>query len=154
MISIAHLIPALQIAIGPVILISGIGLLLLTMTNRYGRIIDKSRILSVELTDADEKSSHAIRAQLTIMWQRARLVRMAIFLSSMSALAAAVMIIVLFFIALLDVETAWLVGSSFIFSMACLIASLIFFIYDINRSLWALKLELAENLKDPGKKAG
>ena len=35
-----ELIPVLQVAIGPVILISGVGLLLLTLTNRFGRIID------------------------------------------------------------------------------------------------------------------
>ena len=33
----------LQVAIGPVILISGVGLLLLTMTNRLGRAIDRAR---------------------------------------------------------------------------------------------------------------
>jgi hypothetical protein len=33
--SVAQLIPVLQTAIGPVILISGVGLLILTMTNRH-----------------------------------------------------------------------------------------------------------------------
>ena len=44
-----ELIPLLQTAIGPVILISGVGLLLLSMTNRFGRIIDRSRILAHEM---------------------------------------------------------------------------------------------------------
>jgi len=35
--TLTQLIPVLQVAIGPVILISGVGLLLLSMTNRYGR---------------------------------------------------------------------------------------------------------------------
>lgn len=42
---IGELVPVQQVAIGPVILISGIGLLLLTVTNRFGRILDRSRIL-------------------------------------------------------------------------------------------------------------
>ena len=37
------LIPILQVAIGPVILVSGVGLLLLSMTNRLGRIVDRRR---------------------------------------------------------------------------------------------------------------
>ena len=45
----AELVPVLQVAVGPVILISGVGLLLLTMTNRFGRIIDRSRILAAQL---------------------------------------------------------------------------------------------------------
>jgi len=44
--SLHELIPVLQVAIGPVILISGIGLLLLGMTNRYGRTIDRARELA------------------------------------------------------------------------------------------------------------
>ena len=43
--SLEKIIPMLQVAIGPVILISGIGLLLLTMTNRLGRAIDRARLL-------------------------------------------------------------------------------------------------------------
>ena len=38
----AELIPVLQMAVGPVILISGIGLILLSMTNRFGRVIDRA----------------------------------------------------------------------------------------------------------------
>ena len=38
-------IPTLQTAIGPVILISGVALLLLTMTNRLGRAIDRARLI-------------------------------------------------------------------------------------------------------------
>ncbi|MFN9975717.1 MAG: DUF2721 domain-containing protein, partial [Phycisphaerae bacterium] len=34
--TVPDLIPVLQVAIGPVILISGVGLLLLSMTNRLG----------------------------------------------------------------------------------------------------------------------
>ncbi len=45
MISIKELIPVLQVAIGPVILISGVGLLLLSMTNRLSRVIERARNL-------------------------------------------------------------------------------------------------------------
>jgi hypothetical protein len=42
------LFPDLQIAIAPVILISGVGLLLLSMTNRLGRTIDRARQLVMQ----------------------------------------------------------------------------------------------------------
>ena len=44
--NLAEIIPVLQVSIGPVILISGVGLLLLTMTNRLGRAIDRARQLA------------------------------------------------------------------------------------------------------------
>ncbi len=140
--SIAQLIPVLQTAIGPAILISGVGLLLLTMTNRLGRTIDRARLLARELATSETERAK-ISAQLQVLWSRARLIRLAIALASMSALAAAILIILLFFTALWQVETAWLIGAVFIVCMLCLIGSLVVFIHDVNRALAALKLELA-----------
>jgi Cu/Ag efflux pump CusA len=74
---------------------------------------------------------------------RARLIRTAIMLSAMSALAAAILIIVIFFTALWQLEAALLIGALFILCMLCLIGALIFVILDINQSLMALKLEMA-----------
>ena len=143
--SVTQLIPILQTAIGPMILISGFGLLLLTMTNRLGRVIDRARILAGQHPSATADRQAKVKAQLHILWRRARLIRAAIALASTSALAAAILIIVLFFAALWQVETAWVIGGLFIGSMTCLIGSLIVFIHDINQSLAALKLELAQN---------
>jgi hypothetical protein len=140
--TVAQLIPILQTAIGPVILISGIGLLLLTMTNRLGRAIDRARILSADLVIASDVARPALQAQLGILWNRARLIRAAITLAALSALFAAILIIVLFFTALWQLETAWLIGALFVLCMACLIASLALFIHDVNQSLAALKLEI------------
>ena len=146
---VTQLVPVLQTAIGPVILISGIGLLLLTMTNRLGRAIDRARILVGTLPDTTETRRVKIAAQLQILWRRARLIRLAIALASVSALAAAILIIVLFLTALWQIETSWIIVILFIVCMLCLIGSLALFIHDINQSLAALKLELeAEGIGD------
>jgi hypothetical protein len=139
---VTDLIPILQTAIGPVILISGVGLLLLTMTNRLGRAIDRARQLDSALPTADPLAHAALEAQLRILFGRARLIRTAIALASMSALAAAVLVILLFFAALMDIASPWLISSLFVICMICLILSLVLFIHDINRSLAALRLEL------------
>jgi len=139
--SVSQLIPLLQTAIGPVILISGIGLLLLTMTNRYGRVIDRSRMLVDDLPNSTEKNRDKVVAQLQILWRRARLIRLVITLSSLSALSAAILIIVIFITALWVIELTGIIVITFIFCMTTLIASLTLFIFDINQSLGALKLE-------------
>ncbi len=141
--TITQLIPVLQTAIGPVILISGVGLLLLSMTNRLGRTIDRARLLAREIPVAGDSNLGKVTAQLRVLWRRARLIRLAIALSSMSALAAAVLIIVLFLTALWQIDTAWLIAALFVICMVCLIGSLIVFIHDVNQGLAALKLELA-----------
>jgi Cu/Ag efflux pump CusA len=142
--SVAQLIPVLQTAIGPTILISGVGLLLLTMTNRLARTIDRARITARELPSSNDADRAKGVEQLRVLWRRARLIRLAIALASTSALFAAILIIVLFVTALLQTENAWLICALFIVCLACLIASLMVFIHDINRGLMALKLELPE----------
>ena len=141
--SVAQMLPVLQTAIGPMILISGLGLVLLTMTNRLGRTIDRVRILAAILPTATESKHAKVSAQLQILWRRARLIRTAIMLCATSALASAILIIVIFFTALWQLEVALLIGALFILSMLCLIGALIFVILDINQSLMALKLEMA-----------
>ena len=141
--SVAQLIPVLQTAIGPTILISGVGLLLLTMTNRLARTIDRARTVASELPNpgAPDHTQHV--EQLQVLWRRARLIRLSIALASLSALFAAILIIVLFVTALLQIENVWLICALFIICLICLIGSLMVFIHDINLALAALKLELA-----------
>lgn len=143
-ISIDEFIPVLQIAIGPVILISGVALLLLTMTNRLGRIVDRSRLLWRELHQAPGADRGAIRAQLKILTTRAHLLRLAITLASVSLLFAAVLIIALFLIVLLKFEGAWLIIVLFTACMLSLIGALIAFIKDVNQTLVAFKLDIKE----------
>jgi hypothetical protein len=134
----AELIPVLQIAIGPVILISGVGLLLLTMTNRLGRAIDRARILA-SYTKKDRKD---IEGQITILWLRARILRLAIQLASASALCSCLLVVSLFFTVLMKIEIAWLISSLFIGSMVFLVGALVLFLRDINKSLGALRIEI------------
>lgn len=140
--SLSELIPVIQTAIGPMILISGVGLLLLTMTNRLGRVIDRVRILSHDLDSVPEEIQKRQIEQLVILWRRARLIRLAIALTSVSALCAAILIILIFLLALLKLDTPWLMAGLFIICMGSLIGALIAFIKDINQTLAALKLEV------------
>jgi hypothetical protein len=142
--SVAELIPVLQTAIGPVILISGIGLLLLTMTNRLGRVIDRARLLDAQFVDLLGPQRERKAAQLSVLWRRARILQLAITLSSTSALCAAILIVVIFLTALLQHENPWLISVLFILCVTFLIVSLVLFIHDINQSLAALKLELED----------
>jgi len=142
--SITELIPVLQMAVGPVILISGVGLLLLSMTNRLGRVIDRARMLHRELRTETQMDRNRIRAQVEILHRRATLIRRAIILASVSALLAAFLIITLFLAALSHLDAGWLILILFTGCLAALIWSLIVSIRDINQSLLALKLESGE----------
>ena len=139
---VQELIPVLQVAIGPVILISGVGLLLLTLTNRYGRTIDRSRQLVRESRECSDGDRQRLEGQIEILYRRAGLIRLSILLAGVSVLLASVLIIVLFLTALWKLEVGLLISLLFIACMVSLSGSLVAFIRDINLSLGALKLEL------------
>ncbi|HUL76631.1 MAG TPA: DUF2721 domain-containing protein [Vicinamibacteria bacterium] len=140
--TVRDLIPILQVAIGPVILISGVGLLLLSMTNRFGRVIDRARLLARSLDDATPEQRERALAQIAILAVRGRLVRLSITFAAVSLLLAAILIITLFVTALLGWEHAAFLAALFIACMVTLVVSILLFIRDINLSLAALKLEL------------
>jgi hypothetical protein len=140
--SVHQFIPVLQTAVGPIILISGIGMIILSMSNRLGRVVDRSRILAEKLPMANDADRAALATQLRIAWARGRIIRMSLALVIMSALFAALLILVLFFSALWEFHDVWLIGGLFVICMVCLSGSLILYLHDINRSLVALKMEL------------
>jgi hypothetical protein len=136
------LVPTIQLAVGPVILISGVGLLLLSMTNRLGRVIDRSRQLCDVIRRPERSDFEQIGTQLVILSRRARLIRAAIALSSGSVLLAALLVIALFLSALFHWETAGMIAVLFIACLTALIGSLVVFLRDINVSLEALDVEI------------
>ncbi|MGE3707976.1 MAG: DUF2721 domain-containing protein [Vicinamibacterales bacterium] len=142
MVQVPELIPILQVAVGPVILISGVGLLLLVMTNRFGRVIDRSRQVALELRTGRAASPDGARAQLDILLTRARIVRLAIAAASMSALLAAVLVIVIFVGALFQLTLALPIVALFVSCLTSLVVSLVLFLRDVNVSLKALRLEV------------
>jgi len=140
--ALEQIIPELRDAVGPVILISGVGLLLLTLTNRLGRAIDRARQKIHELPALTGPDRARTQGQVDILFRRARIIRLAILFSVTSALLAAVLVIMVFVSAWLQWHQGWPLGVTFVVCLLSLCASLIAFMEDINLSLHALKLEL------------
>ena len=137
-----HIVLILQMSVGPAIMISGGGLLLLVMTNRFGRIVDRSRLLAEELRDAAATDTRRVRRELAILIRRARLQRLAIAFTSVSVLLAAGLVIVMFLAGVGAEDASRPIVAMFSLCMGCLIIGLVYFIVDVNASLVALKIEL------------
>jgi len=144
-IPLSQLIPVLQVAIGPVILISGVGLLLLTLSNRFGRAVDRSRQLGREMREAAEADRQRLGRQVEILYRRARVIRLSIIMAAVSVLLASLLIIGLFLTALWSWEVGLVIVLLFVGCLSSLIVSLAAFIRDIQLSLHALKLELQQD---------
>ncbi|MBC8478585.1 DUF2721 domain-containing protein [bacterium] len=136
----------LQLSITPVALISGVGLLLLSMTNRLARTIDISRNLDRELQQAAPENLVPIQVQIRILYNRSRYLRCAISLALTSILFASLIIFCLFAISYLQWQLNHLVMSFWGLGIICLVLSIIYFIHDITLTLRALKLNLQQHL--------
>ena len=145
-----ELIPVLQVAIGPVILISGISLFLLTLTNRFARTIDRSRELGGQIRNLPEDEQQ-LAGQIEILYRRARLIRLSIITAATGLLLASGLIVALFVTALMRWEAGLLISVFFVCSMLSLIVSLGAFMKDIQLSLAALALELGCKAACPAK---
>lgn len=136
------IIPVLQTAIGPVILISGVGLLLLTMTNRIARAVDRARALLARGT-VDGKP----QTQLRVLLKRTKILQQAIFLVTSSALCAALLVVTIFLSPFVRMSTGWLVSVLFVGAMAALILALVQFMRDVALSLKALEADVPDDLR-------
>lgn len=135
----------LTASIAPVIVISGIGLLLLSITNRYGRAIDRARLLMRELQNTDPSSAHVrhLEEQLRHTHQRARLLRGSMVYSSVSIFFVTLTILSLFAQQVFRLPLDILALTFFALCMACLVISIAYSIRDITVSLAALEMELS-----------
>lgn len=126
---------ALQLAVSPVILISACGMLLLSMTNRLGRAIDRARTLGRESPTPNE-------AEIQILVGRAKCIRASILFLSLCIFLTAVLILALFVSVYLSFDITFFIGTLFVLSILCLGISLGYFIFDINSSLRAMEADL------------
>ncbi len=135
----------LTACIAPVIVISGIGLLLLSITNRYGRAIDRARLIMRELQSHDASSADIrhLEEQLRHTHQRARILRASMIYGSLSIFFVSLMILSFFAEQVFQLQTDFVALPFFAACVVSLVASIYYSIRDITVSLRALELEMS-----------
>ncbi|MDR3747214.1 MAG: DUF2721 domain-containing protein [Acidobacteriota bacterium] len=131
-------------AIAPVIVISGVGLLLLSITNRYGRAIDRARLLKRDLDESEPGHARVkhLEEQLQHTHQRARLLRSSMIYASWSIFFVSLTILSLFAEGVLGLHLDLVALPFFALCLLALVVSIYYSIRDISVSLAALELEL------------
>lgn len=119
---------AIQQAVAPVFLLTGIGSILGVLTNRLGRAVDRSRRLSEITAEHMRDSSQPEMSNLTM---RTRWIRRAITLCTLSALCVCLSIAALFVAVQLRFDLSGAVSLLFIAAMLALIAGLLCFLREI-----------------------
>jgi len=136
-----NLLNVLQASISPMALISGVGLLLLSLTNRFSRVTDRLRELSRARGGFHGPSPRGER-QVGVFMRRAQILRGAINGAVGCALFASVLVLVLFAVAAFRAPLDWLVLLLFTLSLLFLIVSVGLFLWDMHLSLVAVEEEM------------
>ena len=136
----------LQACITPVALISGVGLLLLTITNRLARTIDRTRQLVAELNNGPVKNLLEKQNEIRILYQRSRYLRISIGTMVISVISSSLIIPTLFFMTLLDLDLRFIGYPLFVLSILSILVSSVYFFMDVRLSLHALNMEAADYL--------
>ncbi|MEQ8558509.1 MAG: DUF2721 domain-containing protein [Henriciella sp.] len=127
---IAHII---QLAVAPVFLIAGIGALLTVLTNRLGRVVDRTRALEVELSIEQPTETHPRWAkELVLLDRRMAWINRAITLSTLAMLFVCLVIVTLFAGQLLSFNLSVIIAVLFILTMAALVTALGSFLWEIH----------------------
>ena len=125
---IAH---AIQLAIAPVFLLTGIAALLGVMANRLARIIDRARFYEQTWEGLDEPARAAARGELPALEHRRHLASWAINFCTSAALLVCVVIAALFVEAFFHTDLKWLAGVLFIGVMIAPIGGLGCFLREV-----------------------
>jgi Protein of unknown function (DUF2721) len=145
--NIESLSKLMQLSISPTVLISAVGLLLLSVTNRLGRAIDRSRSIVKELDLEEIVAREDSTAQLNILIRRASLLRLSVCLLVMSIFFSCLMILFLFLKGFWEMQIDMVVIGIFSMNMAVLLGAMGYLLADIFLSLRALKIEVSRHLK-------
>jgi len=125
---IAH---AIQLAIAPVFLLTGIAALLGVMANRLARIIDRARYYEQTWERMDEGARTAARGELADLERRRHLASWAINFCTSAALLVCIVIATLFIEAFFIADLKWLAGALFVGVMIALIGGLGCFLREV-----------------------
>jgi hypothetical protein len=136
-VAVAH---AIQLAVAPVFLLSGIGAMLAVMTSRLGRIIDRARYLEEQLVDVSPEFISTLQIDLKLLSQRAKLIYLAIALCTTTALLVCAVIAFLFVSAFLQFDASVVVALLFIVAMSTFVLGLLWFLREIYVGTISLRI--------------
>jgi hypothetical protein len=132
---------AIQLALTPVFLLTGIAGLLGVMASRLARIIDRGRRLTEETPTGITLPPDKIALELRALERRRHFTSAAITACTVSALLVCLVIAMLFVEALLDLNLKWVQGMLFTGATVGLIVGLAFFLREVHLATQTVRIE-------------
>ena len=123
---------AIQLALGPVFLLTGIAGMLNVMSGRLSRIIDRGRALTEKAEVIATYDETEIRTELLMLERRRHITSRAINMITIAALLVCLVIVTLFLEAMFFLHLNLLIGVLFILATLCLVIGLAYFLREVH----------------------
>lgn len=133
---------AIQLAIAPVFLLTGIGGLLGVMANRLARVIDRARRVEGSWRDMDAVAKAAATPEMHNLERRRRVISWAINFCTTAALFICLCIVTLFVEEFFGRNVKWLAGVLFVTAMVALICGLSCFLREVYLATHTTSIDL------------
>lgn len=133
---------AIQLALAPVFLLTGIAGLLNVMASRLARIIDRGRCLIEQELPQHLQDPDIFKKELSRLERRRHYASLAITACTCSALLVCTVIAVIFLQVLLQAEFKWLISSLFMASTLTLIVGLAYFLREVHLATRTVRIQV------------
>ncbi|MGB3078483.1 MAG: DUF2721 domain-containing protein [Saprospiraceae bacterium] len=132
---------AIQLALGPVFLLTGIAGMLNVMSGRLSRIIDRGRALMenpVVIATYDPAGMHT---EMNMLERRRHITSIAITMCTVAALMVCLVIVSLFLEVMFTIPLNWFIGALFILATLSLVIGLSYFLREVHLSSISVRIK-------------
>lgn len=140
--SLADVSRAIQLALAPVFLLTGIAGILNVTASRVARIVDRGRALTEGRSTLPDMGR--LPGELHLLERRRYLASLAITACTIAALLLCMLIVMLFLEVMLDMPLKWLIGGLFAASTLALVVGLSFFLREVHLAMQSIHLHLPD----------
>ena len=139
--TINNIADAIQLALGPVFLLTGIAGLLNVMSGRLSRIIDRGRSMKEKPEVIASYDEAAVKSELNMLERRRHITSLAITMCTVAALMVCLVIMSLFLEVMFSIPLNWLIGALFVLATLSLVVGLTYFLREVHLSTTAVRIK-------------
>lgn len=132
---------AIQLALGPVFLLTGIAGMLNVMSGRLSRIIDRGRALMEKQEVIDTYDQAGIQTEMNMLERRRHITSIAITMCTVAALMVCLVIVSLFLEVMFSIPLNWFIGALFILATLSLVTGLSYFLREVHLSSISVRIK-------------
>lgn len=131
----------LQAAVTPIVLISGVGLILLSLINRFSHATTRTRALLAERRACEGARREVLSREIAVLLRRCRILRWSVTFIVISTVLSSLIVVGSVLSAAAKVDSTIFLTAALVGSCLCIVLANLLLLADVTLSLRALDIE-------------